>query len=305
MEGLENCLRKDVRNYKTLIAYCKHKHIDKKKWDNCIKRSINSMPYAYSWYLNLVCENWDALIYNDYEAVMPLPWKRKFGLKYITNPYFCQQLGLFYTQKKLDVDEFIKAIPRRFVYVSQNLNVSNGNSKFACKKNTNYELTIEDIDWLRSNYSKNHIKNIKKAKNRGVEISITVDTFSQFSDKKAIEGKAFMTKALIDLELHIMKELIGKSTGQIYSVSFDGKNCASVFLVRCDQRLILLTSYSDKIGKRKRAYFMLLDHIFSLPEYHGYTFDFEGSNIQGIAKINACFGASPTHYYTIRRFFWQ
>ena len=305
MERLENCLREDVRNNNTLIVYLKHTDINQTKWDHCIKHAINSMPYAYSWYLNLVCRNWDALIFNNYEAVMPLPWKSKLGLKYITNPYYCQQLGVFYTKESLDIDAFIKAIPRKFVYVSQNLNTYNGNSKFAIKRNTNYELILEDINLLRSKYSKNHVKNIKQAKNRGVEISKKVDTFSQFSNKKAIVGQSFMTQTLLHLEQHIMKSLIEQSRGQIYSVSFEGENCSSAFIIHCDRRLILLTSYSDRIGKRKRAYFLLLDHIFSLADYHGYTFDFEGSNLKSIANRNAWFGATPKQYYTIRRFFWQ
>ena len=28
-------------------------------------------------YLDIICENWDALILNDYEAVMPLPSYKK------------------------------------------------------------------------------------------------------------------------------------------------------------------------------------------------------------------------------------
>ena len=275
------------------------------KWDKCIERSKNSMPYAYSWYLNLVCDNWDALVYNDYEAVMPLPWKSWFGLKYITNPYFCQQLGVFYTQKILDVDVFVNAIPRKFVYVSLNLNVANGHSKFAVKKNSNYELEINDIEFLRNKYSKSQVKNINKAKNKGVELSANVDSYSQYSDKKAIEAKAFMNSSMLALERQIMCALINTSKGRIYSVSFNGQNCCSVFLIVSDKRLILLSSYSDKIGKSKRAYFLLLDHIFSLPNFAGFTFDFEGSNIQSIADRNARFGATLTNYYTIRRFFWQ
>ena len=65
-----------------MINYKRHKEIDFKKWDNCIESAINRNIYATTWYLDLVCKNWDALILNDYEAVMPLPWNKKWGVKY-------------------------------------------------------------------------------------------------------------------------------------------------------------------------------------------------------------------------------
>ncbi|MDP4600608.1 MAG: hypothetical protein NWS84_05650, partial [Polaribacter sp.] len=78
-----------------MILYLKRAALDVEKYDLCIENSIQSRIYAFSWYLDIVADHWDVLVLNDYEAVMPLPWKKKFGLKYITQPYFCQQLGIF------------------------------------------------------------------------------------------------------------------------------------------------------------------------------------------------------------------
>jgi hypothetical protein len=79
----------------TLIFH-KNKTIDRKKWDDCIANSHNSLLYAYAWYLDIVAENWDAIVLGDYDAVMPLPYNRKlFGLKQVYQPFFAQQLGVF------------------------------------------------------------------------------------------------------------------------------------------------------------------------------------------------------------------
>ncbi|OIP03307.1 MAG: hypothetical protein AUJ97_04685 [Bacteroidetes bacterium CG2_30_32_10] len=59
------------------IRYLKHKEIDKDKWDNCIEKAFNGIIYAYSWYLDIVSENWDALIEDDYKTVFPLTQKKK------------------------------------------------------------------------------------------------------------------------------------------------------------------------------------------------------------------------------------
>ena len=70
------------------ITYVKRDDIDTAKWDSCIARSVNGIVYAYSWYLDIVAENWDALIGDDYQAVFPLPHNVKYGISYIY-----QQIG--------------------------------------------------------------------------------------------------------------------------------------------------------------------------------------------------------------------
>ena len=58
--------------------------IDEVKYNECIESAANSRIYAYSWYLDIVADNWDVLVLNDYEALMPLPWRSKFFIKYIS-----------------------------------------------------------------------------------------------------------------------------------------------------------------------------------------------------------------------------
>ncbi|MDA9093212.1 hypothetical protein N9J92_05085, partial [Polaribacter sp.] len=67
-----------------MIHIIERKDLDVDKYDACIADSVQSRIYAFSWYLDVVTDNWDILILNDYEAVMPLPWKQKYFLKYIT-----------------------------------------------------------------------------------------------------------------------------------------------------------------------------------------------------------------------------
>ena len=78
-----------------MIHYLKRKDIDIVKYNTCIEASINTRIYAYSWYLDIVATNWDILVLNDYEAVMPLPWRQKYFIKYMYPPAWTQQLGVF------------------------------------------------------------------------------------------------------------------------------------------------------------------------------------------------------------------
>ncbi len=42
-----------------------------------------------------MAKQWDALVWNDYEAVMPLTWNRKYGIAYLYQPFLTAQLGVF------------------------------------------------------------------------------------------------------------------------------------------------------------------------------------------------------------------
>lgn len=283
-----------------MITYKRHKEIDYTKWDACIGMAFNRNIYGTSWYLDLVCKNWDALVLNDYEAVMPLPWNKKWGIKYIAQPFFCQQLGVFHHSNAIAVDDFLKSIPRSFLYVNLNLNSHNGKAIFTFKENSNYELLIKEHQLLIKAYSKSHLKNIRKADKYAVEISSQVDSSSEYLARKSKEAKNFMTEEQLLMENAIIKKALEDSKGEMFSASIGGKNVCSIFLLKDGNRLTLLTSCTDEVGKKTSAYFFLLDYILSLEKFRGYIFDFEGSNIPGIAQRNKGFGAELKKYSTVK-----
>ena len=65
-----------------MIHYLKHHRIDKARWDRCISKAVNSRVYACSWYLDLVCPGWEALVEEDYTSVFPLTSRWK-GIYYL------------------------------------------------------------------------------------------------------------------------------------------------------------------------------------------------------------------------------
>ena len=87
------------------IRYLKHTEINKEMWDACVINSSNGLIYARSWYLDAMSPDWEALIYKDYVAVMPLTVSKKMGIAYLSQPPFSQQLGiigpLYFDNKKI------------------------------------------------------------------------------------------------------------------------------------------------------------------------------------------------------------
>jgi hypothetical protein len=81
------------------IRFIPRTELDTSRWNICIENATNGLVYAYSYYLDIMAPNWDALVLENkdtkgYEAVMPLTWNKKFGISYLHQPFLAAQLGI-------------------------------------------------------------------------------------------------------------------------------------------------------------------------------------------------------------------
>ena len=151
-----------------MIHYVKHQEIDKAKWDACMEQSLQTTIYGYANYLDSVCEQWDALIEDDYFAIMPLPYRKKMGITYIFPPSMTQQLGVFSSQliSESKVQKFLEAIPSKFKFCRINMNHGNilNGGNYTTNSHTNLELSLDKpYEELYGLFSENTQRNIKKA----------------------------------------------------------------------------------------------------------------------------------------------
>src|SRR5258706_6599463 len=108
------------------IQYILRDNIDTSKWDNCIDTADNGLIYAYSFYLDNMAKHWDALVLNDYEAVMTLTCNSKYGIAYLYQPFLMTQLGVFGHNITAELlESFFHQIPSRFKYWDFYLNHGN------------------------------------------------------------------------------------------------------------------------------------------------------------------------------------
>ena len=151
-----------------MIKFIDHKNIDKKKWDACINESSNACIFVYSWYLDVVCENWSALILNDYEAVFPLATKSKYKINYIYQPFFTRYFGLF-SKTSLSTklsESFLSAIPEKYKHIEFCVHEANesGSSSFIETERKYQSLNLNSAyKTLFESYSDNAKRSLKKA----------------------------------------------------------------------------------------------------------------------------------------------
>lgn len=291
-----------------MIKFLKHDMIDKNRWDECINMSFNGNIYAWSWYLDIIHPKWDALVENDYERVMPLTGKTKFGIHYLFQPFFAQQLGIFsrapLSQNK--VDDFINAIPKNYKLIEYRLNEFN-KVDYDCEsiaKHCNIELDlIYDYQHLYNNYSKNTKRNLAKAENAGLSVNRDIlpsDIINLFRTNKGKDVKHWG-----DLEYGRLLDLIDTAIYHesclLYGVrNIENEFVAGAVFMYSHDRITFLFSGSDNSNKHHHGLTLLLDNVIRDFSETQYTFDFEGSDNDGLARYYKGFGGKEVFYPEIK-----
>ncbi|MDO9256806.1 MAG: hypothetical protein Q7U54_14905 [Bacteroidales bacterium] len=286
-----------------MIRFLQHDKIDKSSWDDCIDNAVNGNLYACSWYLDIVSPGWCALIEDDYENVFPLPVSTKAGFSYIMQPIFTQQLGLFYKSisAKNKLEEFLNCIPAKYRYIDFNLNTSNEMpASVNVSEMTNLELgLISEYKDLISGYQNNLQRNLRKAAQNNFTISKHVrpeEIISLFRANKGQELTHLNNRQYAMLQ-DIADKSINKGIGEIWG-AYDEFNqlLAAILWVSSHQKAIFLFSALSGTGKKLNAMPWLIDSFIKQNAGNPLVLDFEGSNMEGLARFYSSFGAKKVMY---------
>lgn len=287
------------------IKFLKRKEIDEQKWNETVAHS-NSLPYAFTWYLDCVAENWDALVSKNYEAVLPLVWLRKFGIKCLYQPYYCQQLGAFGEAITNELQtEFLNYAKKNFAYININLNASakevSEDFKLLHRKNLILNLNLPH-EQLQKKYSENHKRNIKKAEKAGIvlEEENELTNFQIFYLANINRKKENFKTKHEKIFRGLTTTLLEKKVGKIFSAKDENGNLLAASLILLSQkRIINIINTSSERGKNSGASQFLFDKIIQHYSNSELTLDFEGSSIAGIARFYEGFGAEEEIFYRL------
>ena len=101
-----------------MIRFVKHQEIDPEKWDKTVLGATQPTALATYACLDILADNaWNALVEDDYQCVMPLPYRSKLGFSYTYTPFFLPHLGPFSqtkTEQKKILD-FFNYIPAKYI----------------------------------------------------------------------------------------------------------------------------------------------------------------------------------------------
>lgn len=283
------------------IRHLKREEIDTSRWDKCIDEAENGLIYSYSFYLDAMCDHWDALIFGDYEAVMPLPWRKKWGLKYVYQAAFIQRLGVFGNNLEDVLNAFYKHATKKYLLV--HYNVSNPSTTVVQERRNFFIDLTQSYEQIRSFYSNEAMRNIHKAISRGCVFTTNISSedviklFKQtYGDKNSSTSEVAyqkLDKLLNQAKNYNKIELVG--------VADENNNIIqSAAILKDNKRLYYVIGAPTKIGREKRATYFLIDHLLKINAGTNRLFDFEGSDLPNVASFYKKFGPQTEYYFEIK-----
>ena len=285
------------------IQYIPQQDIDRTKWDQCIERAANGLIYGYSFYLDQMARNWDALVLNDYEAVMPLTWNSRWGMKYLYQPFITAQLGVFgQSVSSVITDDFINSIPRSFRYIDILLNAGNQPDLAAVNRRKNYLLALDrPYETIASQYNENLKRNIKKSAQAGLKLQTDIDVEWVIRLAAAqMREHGHESADNINRFRKLFAVLKEKKMARTYGI-FQGEQLgASAVFFFSHNRVYYILVGNHPSGREMGASHALIDAIIREEAGKNLLLDFEGSDIPGLAAYYRAFGATEETYPALR-----
>ncbi len=268
-----------------MIKRLKYHEIDFEKYTKCLENSAQRKYSAAKDFLDITSgKQWELLIYNDYEAIMPVPFVFKLGLKIVHNPMLCQQLGIFSPIDSVEINtEFLSYLEKNYlirVYSFNDMNRFNSD----LRKKKNYIIYPDSYQNVYSKYSPKRKRKLR-------------------SDPEILNDSEVKLIGFDDAQNFIQSHLLGaekqSDTVRFTNIFQNFSLCELVFFyayyyknritnviaVYSDEKTnALLGTFNDKNYVKISGASILIDHI--IKENIGKKiFDFEGSELPNVEEF--------------------
>jgi hypothetical protein len=240
------------------------------------------------------------LVLNDYEAVMPIPWRKKYGIKYVYQPLWVLQLGIF-SKGDFTQSDFISVVQKRFRFIELRLNFKNlldtDSLYFIEKQFQDLKLTV-GYEKIKKAYRSDRKKDLKRAEKSELRIELggsPSDLITLFQNNVGKRTPEIKQQDYQNLETLINFCLID-DYGEL-CLAYQGETLvAAAFFLKHQETVTILCSSTDFSNRKNGANTFLIDEAIQRYINKYKTFNFGGSSMQTIAKYFFSFGTQEKTY---------
>lgn len=275
----------------------KRKNLDLEKYSKALNESLNYRIYAEHWYLDLLTdEKWECWVYGDYEVIMPIPLQYKFGIKFVLQPIYCQQLGVFYREEISDelFKEFESKLHKYRVRAYHFNEENTERYEPEGVKRVNYVLDLNrPYEEVVSSFSKSTKWNLKQFSKSNKEVlNENISNFNLMAFKKENSKFNFSSENL----LRVLRKSNENNRLEFKTIVENSEIQAFGAFLSSKSRIIYINSASNNFGKKIAAPTGILTTVMKEHSEQHKSIDFEGSSNSKIAYFFSGFGAEEKFY---------
>lgn len=247
----------------------------------------------------------------EYVAVMPLPVRKKYGISYLQQPLFCQQLGLYttYTLSDSQLGTFLELIQAKFGYTAGYafstdntlvLNQISGGQDWG--KLYTHHLSLQlPYPQIWKGYTRDRKYNLNKARRENLTLTNSQDIepllslFKQNIARKVYGGVAEQAYTMLR---QLFTVCLRKGIAElIYATTKNGDTIAGGLFIHYGRHIVYLFNAADTTGRQRNARTLILDNIIQRNAETSKVLDFESPMIESIAGFYKSFGSEAVPYF--------
>ncbi len=268
-----------------MIRRLKYNEIDFVKYAQCLENSEQKKYSATKDFLDITSrKQWEVLVYKDYEAVMPVPFIRKFGIKIVHNPKLCQQLGVFSAKDNIDINEsFLEYLEKNYLIRAYPFNDRNI-LRTSLRLKKNFLINPDSYETVYSKYSPKRKRKIRL--DEEVKINSEIKTISYEEAEKFIEANMIGLNKESDLSdfMRIFKASYHLNYLR-FSAFFYHHKIINIIATYSDCNMVaLLGTFNDKEYVKLSGASILIDTVIR-ENIETSIFDFEGGELPNIEEF--------------------
>ena len=298
------------------------RHINDQAWNECVAASDHRMIYGLAWYLDAVSSapgwKWVGLVLPDekgtYQAVMPVPLRRKYGQWVVHQPLFCQFFHIYAQSPTIDTSLFFRVMQQRFWYGSilhlQQL-PSHQLAKTLSRSLSTWLLNLAaPYETIHQQYSPDRQRNLRKANAFGWSINASIDPEPMLSLFRQYHSGAIpggVGEWAYDVFRRLLVALQQHQMATLYYAVWQGNIEAGALFVQEGNRVIYLFNAASDLGRTGNARTLLIDQLIQERcGQPGLWFDFESPEKESVVAFYRSFGAIDEFFWSVRwnRFAW-
>lgn len=306
-----------------MFRYVGPEALDRTRWDALITAAPGGLIYALSWYLDLVAPGWAALVQQDeqgrYVAGLPLPVQRKFGFRFLRQPVFTQQLGLFSLVPPTapewhQIGQLLRREFRfitRYAFNTANAALLAGGPALAGFEAATFHTYYIDLrptyPQLAAGYHASRRRQLRQAQayNLRVEPATGPEALETmirlFAENTAANIAGLLGEGY---EYPLLRALYAaahqRGMAELWQARTPaGEVVAAVLLWKFNGQLIYLFNSSSRLGKEQRAISVIVDALLQRYAGQPLRFDFESPQVASLDRFYASFGSVETPFLSI------
>ena len=295
-----------------MIRFLKHSEINPEKWNQAVFNSLFSSVFVRYEMLDLLTapDTWHALVQEDYEAVMPLPTRKKGVLKYVYTPFFMPQMGIF-SEREITLDEaeaFLCEISKHYVLADVLLNEKNETQESHKNNFVSHFISLQpSYNELYSQFHENTKRNIKVGKKTECQITVgeesVADIITLFRANRGQGSNVHFQEEDYERLSQMADYLLKNNLLEVYGVRTNDHQLAAgaLFVKDGNRRWFWFSGRDNRLSECKPMFFLLDAYIHDHAE-SDLILDFNGSKNENVARLYQGFGGERYTIPFIRRF---